>query len=125
MSRISIDTSEVRALAADLRGVGAFVSAKVPGVVSKGALNIKNQMRAEASESTHFRFAHTISYDLEERGYAAVIGPEKGGAGSLANIAYFGGANGGGGTVPDPLGALEAEIPNFSDAIAKLIEGAL
>jgi len=125
VSRISVDTSQVRSLAADLRGAGSRVSSKVPAVVSKGALNIKNQMREEADQSTHFRFDYTISYDLEEGGFSAIIGPEKGGAGSLANIAYFGGANGGGGTVPDPVGALEAEIPNFTKAIGALIDGAL
>ena len=49
------------------------------------------------------------------------VGPRKGKPGSIANIAYFGGANGGGGTVPDPRGALEAEAPRFEKALTDLV----
>jgi len=42
-----------------------------------------------------------------------------GNAAPLANIAYFGSARGGG-TVPDPQGALDAETPKFLKALADL-----
>ena len=55
----------------------------------------------------------------------AEIGPETGGAGSLAGFAYFGGVNGGGGTVPDPQGALDAEAPNVEKHLGALVAKAL
>ena len=111
---------ELRQLSADLaKGLDA---GKVREVVRKGAVNIKEQMRAEASRSRHFKIASKITFDETERfsGPSAEIGPVRKGAGRLANIAYFGGANGGGGTIPDPQGALSAEEPAFIKALADL-----
>lgn len=115
---IQIDMSEVRELAADFRRVPAEVQRVAKPVVAKGALKIKNQLRDEMADSRHFQAANFIGYDLTDGGFGAEIGPEKSGAGNLANIAYFGGANGGGGTVPDPRGALDAETPHFIKALA-------
>lgn len=122
---IQIDVAEVRQLAHDMRGVEPLLARHLKPAVAKGALNIKNQLRDEAAESGHFRFAQSISYDLIDNGFGAEIGPTKGGAGSLANIAYFGGANGGGGTVPDPSGALEVEADKFGSALAEIAAGLL
>ena len=128
MGIISIDTSEVRALAADLRQVDSRLARHVVPVLRKGAVNVKNQLVKEAEESTHFRgFAPAISFD--EGSFAGFgggefkvdIGPTKGAPGSLANIAYFGTSRGGG-TVPDPMGALEAEAPGFADALGEFTE---
>jgi hypothetical protein len=63
------------------------------------------------SASPHFRgAAHGINYDLTDAGLGADIGPRHGPglAGNLANVAYFGTSRGGG-TVPDPIHAAEAE----------------
>ncbi|MGJ9505390.1 hypothetical protein ACX3T3_05505 [Actinotignum schaalii] len=119
---VSVDTSEVRALAADLGQVDAVTALHVKPVVKKAAQNVKTQLRAEATRSRHFRIGRHISYDIRAAGYAAEIGPTKQGAGNLANIAYFGGARGGGGSIPDPRGALEAEAPNFIRELEKLTE---
>ena len=127
MTGISFDASEVRALATDLGKVPLKVARAVPAVVSKGALNIKNQLREEMASSKHFRgAAHAVGYDILDGGFAAEIGPsaEAGSPGSLANLAYFGGSNGGGGTVPDPRGALEAEVSSFEKALLDLAEDA-
>lgn len=120
MASVSVDLSEVRTLATDLRGVEPRLSRHIKPAIAKGAGNIKSQLREEASNSRHFRMANHISYDLLDGGFGAEIGPEKVGAGNLANIAYFGGANGGGGTVPDPRGALDAEAPRFLSELARL-----
>lgn len=115
-------SDDLRQLAADLaKGVDL---GEVRGVVHKGAVNIKTQLREEASASRHFKMAQTITFDeiQEFGGPAAEIGPVKKGAGNLANIAYFGGTNGGGGTVPDPNGALSAEEPRFIEALAALAD---
>ena len=58
------------------------------------------------------------------------VGPAKKSGGSRglgfgANIAYFGGARGGGGTVADPKTALDAEIPNFEAQLADILGGIL
>ena len=120
------DFSELRKLATDLREAGSVVRSEARAVVSKGALNIKNQMRDEAKRR-HYDFSHRITYDIKGGldSIEAEIGPETGGVGSLAGIAYFGGVNGGGGTVPDPMGALEAEAPNVERYLAELAEKAL
>ena len=126
MSGIEFDASEVRQFAQELGKVSAKVARGIPAVVSKGALNIKKQLAQELAGSTHFKgAAHTVSYDLLDAGFAAEIGPssESGSPGNLANLAYFGGSNGGGGTVADPREALTAEGERFIKALADLAEG--
>lgn len=127
MAGASFDSSEVRRLAADLSQAGARVTPAVRAVVGKGALNIKNKMVEEMRASTHFKgVARAISYDVKGNASfsEAEIGPTKGSPGSLANVAYFGTPRGGG-TVPDPQLALEAEMPNFERFINAAIEGSL
>ena len=128
----TFDFSELDALAQSFAQAERAALPKVRGVVSKGALNIRNQMREEAGRSRHFKFAPSITYDMREGGafgggfVEAEIGPNKRfRSARLANIAYFGGANGGGGTVPDPRGALEAELPAFEKALGDIAEDVL
>jgi hypothetical protein len=128
----TFDFSELNALAQGFAQAERAALPKVRGVVSKGALNVRNQMREEAGRSRHFTFASSITYDMREGGafgggfVEAEIGPNKRfRSARLANIAYFGGANGGGGTVPDPRGALEAEWPRFEKALGDIAEDAL
>lgn len=122
---MQIDVSEIRELIADFSQVPAQLARHARPVVSKGALNIKNQLRDEAKASRTLGFDRFIDYDLVDDGFGAEIGPRKEARGSLANIAYFGGVYGGGGTVPDPRGALEAEAPRFMQELAKLGEDLL
>lgn len=127
MTGVTVDNHEFREYAATLDAAAASVSRGVQQVVSKGALNIKTQMIAEALSSRHFKgFAPSISYDITAGGDSveAEIGPVKGAPGSLANIAYFGTSRGGG-TVADPSVALEAEAPNFEKALADLMANAV
>lgn len=116
---VTIDVSEVRTLAADMRAVDRRLARHIIPAVDHAAVNVKGDMRDAASRSRHFRMANSISYDKTDP-YEAEIGPVKGGAGSLANIAYFGGANGGGGTVEDPQAALDREAPKFERSLADL-----
>ena len=133
MTGAQFDTSEVRAFAARLSEAGKATQKQVRGVVEKGAINIKNQMRSEASGSSHFgQVAPTINYDIRVVGafgggiVEAEIGPNKARrAARIANIGYFGGANGGGNTLPDPQGALDAEAPNLEKWLGDAAEGAL
>lgn len=120
---VSVDASELAGLARDLAAAGDKVERESEPVIERGALNIKNQLREEMSASRHFRpVARAISYD--RTGLEAEIGPERGSPGSLANVAIFGTSRGGG-TVPDPIHALEAEAPNVERWLAKVAEGAL
>lgn len=122
---VTLDASELRAFSATMTRAIPEVAREVMQATAKGGVNIKTQLRAEARDSEHFRLERHISYDVEDGGFGVVVGPEKVGAGNLANIAYFGGANGGGGTVPDPRGALDAEVPRYVDALSKIAEGFL
>ncbi|GAA1742970.1 hypothetical protein GCM10009809_42120 [Isoptericola hypogeus] len=131
MAGVTFDTSELDAFAAELGKAGAFTQKGVRGVISKGALNIKKQQQAEMRRSSYFAMiAPTISYDIREVSafgggiVEAEIGPVKGGAGSLANIAYFGTSRGGG-TVPDPEDALQAEAPRTAKALLDLMAQAI
>lgn len=123
-----IDSSELRALAREIRTAPARKKRSIPPLVKRGAVNIKRQLRAEMGASRHFKqVVPLIDFDLKGVNLfgsdliEAEIGPRSEGAGSLANIAYFGGANGGGGRVPDPQGALDAEAPRFESALSDLL----
>ena len=125
-----VDTSELRAFATELSRVAPEVARAVPAVVKKGANNIKSSMQADFRESRSFgHIARTVTYDttVDATGVEAEIGPDKsrGGGASLAHIAYWGGANGGGGTVEDPQAAADREEPNFTRALGDLLDGIL
>ena len=117
------DTSELTDLAVEWQGTATQLARKLRPVVSKGALNIKNTMRADVAKSKYFPFAHTISYDLttSANGVEAEIGPEAGGLAAFAGIAYFGGVNGGGATVRDPGEPLAEEEPRFIRALEDIV----
>jgi hypothetical protein len=122
---MQVDTSELRALTVDLRRASTqAVSAAAP-VVKRGLVQIKTQLVEEMKASTHFKgVAPGISFDEDADGLGGEVGPTKGRPGSLANIAYFGTSRGGG-TVPDPQGALDAEAPRFEKALLDALEGLL
>lgn len=124
MVGVSVDASDARRFAADLTAATQRVADGVPQVVERGALNIKNRMVDAMRSSVHFKgAARSISYDMRDGGFEAEIGPRSGPGepGALANIAYFGGSRGGGGTVEDPQVALDAETPRFERALLDLI----
>lgn len=113
------DFTEVERLAKQM--ASSNVVPAVRQVVSKGSLQIKNQIQRDFAASKHFRGVRKISYDLSTSGdvVESVIGPhvENEGFGSLVGIAIHGGSRGGGGTVPDPLIALRAEEPALLEAM--------
>jgi hypothetical protein len=126
-SGASFDAHEVRQYAADLRRASQRVVNQTPAVVKKGAVNVGAQLREEMEASPSFApLAPSITFDLQGGGFGAEIGPVKSyggrrGLGVGANIAYFGGAHGGGGTVPDPQGALDDEAPRMEKALLDLL----
>lgn len=121
MGGISVDTSELRAYVVKLESAPAESKGALAQVVSKGALNIKEDMQAELRSSGNRGFqyiASTVNYDLVDGGMTAKIGPDKP-SGALANIAYFGSYKGGG-TREDPVEALNREAPNFEEYVTKV-----
>lgn len=134
MAKFAFDTSELRALAADMSAVPARLNRHLFPVVKRGANNIRSDMRDAMAASKSFgEMERHITYDVERKPGAieAEIGPKKtsGGAsrglGFGANIAYFGTPRGGGGTVEDPQKALDREAPKFEQALGDAAEGLL
>jgi len=131
---LSVDTSELDALARDLTKIPAMMVPKMRGVVAKSAVNTKKIMRKDAYGSTHFKqIARTIDYDIKVHEFwgdgviEADIGPNSSrqGAATLAGIAYFGTSKPGGGTLRDPVDAMLEEAPNFYEFAFKATEGLL
>lgn len=120
----SVDTHELDQLADDLADVPAETRPKFRAVVEKGALNVKNGLRADAAGHPTYRlFPLSITYDLVGE-FAAEIGPDKGRVqGALGNILYFGTSK----NAPqlNLEGPLAREIPRFEDAIADVAEDIL
>lgn len=130
MTSFEVDASEFDRFAGDLESAVSRVVEGLPGVVSKGALNVKNEWNAAFAASESFAgVAGAVGYDTVTGGggVEAQVGPNKARrrAAALANIAHFGGANGGGGTVADPQVFLDNEAPKFVGAIESLIERSL
>lgn len=122
---VTVDATEMVRFAADLGRVASTLLPKIDAVAKRGAENIKGEMASDAAGSRHFRgIAQTIDYDRDYGlGYVGYeVGPnrERGGQAPLAGVAYFGGANGGGGTL-DIDGPLEREAPKFMKALDELL----
>lgn len=126
---VSMDMGQVRRLITDLGAVPRQVVPEVRKVAERGALNVKNRMVADAQGSRHFKqIARTISYDEKSSAdqVAFEIGPdrERDDAARIANIAYFGGRNGGGGTLDIEAG-LNEEGPRLAEHLSRLAQGIL
>lgn len=125
---VEFDMTEVRSLATDFARIPDKVMRGVQPVVSKGALNIKQEMQMDLASSESFKgITFSVSYDVTvtATGVQADIGPRKSReGGALANIAYFGTSRGGG-TVADPAEPLMREGDRFEAALVALLDGVL
>jgi hypothetical protein len=120
-----VDAREVTELAADLGRVAADSLPLVDAVMKRAAQGVKEEMASDAAASRHFGgIGRTISYDSDYRvGQVAYeIGPDRdrGAVAALGVIAYFGGSNGGGGTL-DINAPLRAEEPRMLAALDKAL----
>jgi hypothetical protein len=125
----STNLHQVNQFIAQLQTAGRHALRDVDAVVKRAAQNIKTELVTEAQGSGSFSaIAETISYEQHYgRGKVAYdIGPDKdrGGAASLAGIAYFGGAHGGGGKL-DFEGPLERETPRMMQHLSQYLGGIL
>lgn len=94
-----VDTSEVKEFAAKLQAAPEKKRHRVSMTVKKAAQNVKTSTRADLTSSGNAAFRHIpISYEMQDRGSVveADVAPDDGGAGNLANLAFFGTAKGGG-----------------------------
>lgn len=127
---VTFDVSELNELVLDLGAAPAITRTRLRSVMRRGAKNINRQLAREMGRSRHFKgaagaFAHYDEYDDGDT-LTYEMGPAKGkwSGGNLGNIAYFGTSRGGG-TVPDPEGALRAEAPAVIGWIEGIAEGIL
>ena len=120
---MSLDFGDLEDFARELDHQGAKVVLAQRQVVKKGALNVKQRLQREADGHPHApRMPQSITFDVELDGdeIVADIGPEKGGAGSLAF--YWLGNSKTGPTLPDPMLAADAEAEVMLDYLGKVAE---
>ena len=118
-----MDFGDVEAFAKELGDLGAKVVVAQRQVVKKGALNGKTRLQAEAQGVAHAPgFPRAITFDVELKGdeITAEIGPEKGGAGSLA-LLYLGNSKTGP-RLPEPMLAADAEAEVMAEWLGKVAE---
>lgn len=126
MSFVRFDTSDVRRLQRHLVRVVPRARRDIRGVVRRGAVNIKNEWRANARASAPKHapaYPSSISFDAANYGpdiYMAIIGPDKGGPqGALGNLLEYGSVK----NPPHRDGgrALDSEQPRFEAQIALIV----
>ena len=127
MARAELDLSELDKWSDDLRMAGPITRQQARGVISKGALAIKTEARANAPGGPHTPFyPASINYDINvvPEGYEAEIGPAEGRKQwGLGNLLEYGSAH----NPPHPHlePALDHEEPKFLDACEHLAAGDL
>jgi len=129
MTSPNMSAPGLRMLSADLRMAPSKLAPKINGVIFKGATNIKAAMRADIEASPSFKgTSRSIDFDMIDaaNSVTAEIGPKTGAgeSGGLAGIAYgtgvFGGSRGGG-SVRDPIAALEDEAPKVEKFLGDVL----
>lgn len=127
---MSMEASGFQELAADIAAAPDSLHRDASQVVAKGALNIKQQIKKDFRSSRHFgstkpggvvanvRYNRKVLTNSIEAEIAPFVDEE--GFGSLVGVAIYGGSRGGGGTVADPIIALQAEGPQFFEALLNL-----
>jgi len=125
----TIDTSEIVKLSRSIEVAAARLPAEARAVVSRGALQVKTDARANVSDSPYWaRIGQAINYDLTGNAFhsTATIGYDDVGQGELAGIYEFGSVK----RDPHPtlIPAFEHEVPRFEKALGDLaakVAGAL
>jgi len=118
---IDIDFRELNVLALSIAAVESRLPAAARAVVSKAALNIKQDTRENISDHPSWkRLASTVNYNLAGNAFhsEAVVGYDDAGQGELAGIYEFGSAH----RAPHPplYPAAAREVPNFEKALGEV-----
>lgn len=126
---MSDGAAELRQFAIAVGRIADGAYDEVDAVISKGALNVKNEMIADVKKSKHFvgkkgpGLESSITYEHHNtRGVIKrEIGPDKDRpGGALGNIYYFGTSRGGGtGDIEKPL---NTEEPRLMSAMQSLVD---
>jgi hypothetical protein len=121
---LTLDTSDVRRLAARLTEISAAAVPALAVVVRQTAVAVRDDLRRDARGHRRFKaFPSSITEDV--RGLWAEIGPDKNRRqGALGNLLYFGTARSGP-TLEHPEAALARAIPGFEAAVAYVAAQAL
>lgn len=91
--KIEFDSSEVNSLAADLSKAPGRIQRAAPKTLRKGAFDVKQRLRADATGHGYLPgLAAKANYD-EITPLSYEIGIDKGGQGSLGNVAVYGTSN--------------------------------
>lgn len=113
------DTHEIDLLAGYIERAARTSDTTAAAIVKKGAVKIKSAARKNAAGHTRApRLQYSITFDVEDGGLTAVIGPDKDkGSGPLATFYEYGSAN----DAPQPFlaPALDAEVPHFVEQLVK------
>ena len=123
---MDVDTSQIRALAADLGKVGYSTVPKVAAIVKRTLNDTKNELKAEAAGSGIAEakaLAANISYDVTATGLGGEIGPTTGGPGSFAFL-YFGNSKSGP-VLKDPMFAMKRNAAKAEPYFLKALSGDL
>jgi hypothetical protein len=122
MSLVNVDASQLKAFGTTLAGGATVRRALVSAAVKKGAQNVKESIEGDLKTSRNAAFRRIgIHYTMQTvgaTGIAADISPTKGGPGSLANIAFFGTAKGGG--THSFYEHAEDELPALAEQVARV-----
>lgn len=115
---ISIDASEVAALAVDLGKAGRKATLAATKVVAKGAHNVAENMRQDFTGHSHApHIPRAVNYDV--RGLSFEVGVDKSGPqGGLGNILAFGTSKNA--PVVDHTASLRRELPNLEKYLADI-----
>jgi hypothetical protein len=112
VSKIEFDASEVRSLALDLSKAPGRIQRSAPKVLEVGAFKTKRNLQRMASGHRFLGgLDSAVAYDaLTPLHYE--IGFDKGGVGSLANVAVYGTSNNAP-VMGTPMDALRLELPSI------------
>lgn len=119
---MSVEIDGIDEIIRDMGKANQKLVSKMKPLMSKTALSVKKRMQADLRKSRYFKsVARSVSYDLAQTTWDGTgvfqfeVGPDRSvsPSASLAGIAYFGGSNGGGGTVRDPIIPAREELPVF------------
>lgn len=119
---IHVDTSQLDRLAIDLSEAPGRIQRSAPKVMARGAFNIKTEMREDFSGHNFLKdLGFKVNYDrLDRLGLAYEIGIDKGGQGSLGNIAAYGTSNNA--PVADKNAGLRRELPRIVSHLGDVAE---
>lgn len=126
MSALTIDASELSELGRRMALAQAVVRPKLAATVKKAAQNVKEAITYDVMTSRNQPMTYIgIGYETghDATGEFADVSPRDGGASSLANIAFFGTARGGG--THEFYGHAEDELPTLADYVADAAGDAL